>query len=179
MLEYDFENSLGFWICGAGHALRRSMNVELAREGITYRQWEVLVCVALGDSTQKQVADRLGIEAPTLVGVLERMERAGWLERFSCTSDRRKKRIRVTEKVKNVLQRMVECAHRVRAIARGDLTDEELKTLKSLCERILKNVELGTMPLSPAEQPARECGDRLETMLVAASAVCTPGALET
>ncbi|MFN7806448.1 MAG: MarR family winged helix-turn-helix transcriptional regulator, partial [Planctomycetaceae bacterium] len=81
MLHYDFDQSLGFWVCGMAHALRREMNVELAREGITYRQWEVLVCLAFGDTTQTEIANRLGIEAPTLVGVLERMERDGWLER--------------------------------------------------------------------------------------------------
>lgn len=141
MLEFDFENGIGFWICLTSHAMRRDMNVELAREGITFRQWEVLACVALGDETQTQIAERLGIEAPTLVGVLERMERDGWLERHCCTEDRRKKRIRVTRQVEKVWARMVECAHRVRARARVGLSDDDIRILKTLCEKIRQNLE--------------------------------------
>lgn len=140
MLEFDFENSIGFWICSAGHAIRQNMNTELASEGITFRQWEVLACIALGDRTQTQIAERLGIEAPTLVGVLERMEQGGWLERVNCTKDRRKKMIHVTAQAEELWARSVECAHRVRARARVGLSDEELSTLKSLCNRILSNL---------------------------------------
>ncbi|MCY2965263.1 MAG: MarR family transcriptional regulator [Planctomycetota bacterium] len=140
MLEFDFENGIGFWICAASHALRRDMNAELAREGITFRQWEVLACVALGMTTQTEIAERLGIEAPTLVGVLERMERDGWLERVNSTQDRRKKNILVTQKAEDVWTRMVECAHRVRSRARAGLSDDELNTLRELCGRIQHNL---------------------------------------
>lgn len=154
MLEFDFENSLGFWICGASHALRRDMNTELLREGITFRQWEVLACVAMGLTTQTAIADRLGIEAPTLVGVLERMERDGWLERVSCTRDRRKKNIRATQQAEDVWARMVECAHRVRAKARVGLSDDDLNTLKELCGRIQRNMSQGAATAPPAAPAA-------------------------
>jgi hypothetical protein len=39
MLEYDFQNSIGYWLCMASHAYERSMNEELTAQGITFRQW--------------------------------------------------------------------------------------------------------------------------------------------
>ena len=88
MLHYDFEDSLGYWVCITSHALRRALNAELTREGISFRQWEVLAWIALeGELSQAQLAERLGIEAPTLVGILDRMERDGWLERVPCVED--------------------------------------------------------------------------------------------
>ncbi len=99
MLQYDFENSVGCWLAMTSQAMRRNLANELASEGITSRQWEVLCWIAMeGELSQSELSDRIGIEAPTLVGVLDRMERDGWLERFSCPKDRRRKRMRVTPK---------------------------------------------------------------------------------
>ena len=71
MLEFDFEESVGYWVCATSHALRRSLDEELARENITFRQWEVLAWIAMsGELSQVELAERLGIEAPTLVGIL-------------------------------------------------------------------------------------------------------------
>jgi MarR family transcriptional regulator for hemolysin len=141
VLQYEFEESLGYWICSTSHAFRRSLNTELEKQGITYRQWEVLAWIAFeGGLSQVELADRLGIEAPTLVGILDRMERDGWLDRYNCPNDRRRKRIRATEKAEMVWVRMVECARKVRAIARAGLSDEELHLLKSICERIRDNL---------------------------------------
>lgn len=155
------------------HALRREMNLELAREGITYRQWEVLVCLAFGDTTQTEIANRLGIEAPTLVGVLERMERDGWLERTACPEDRRKKRIAPTRQSAAVWNRMVTCAHRVRARAQQGLSTEDLATLKRISDQIVGNLvgedsaagprldrESGSGPVEPASQ---RTGDHPQT----------------
>jgi MarR family transcriptional regulator for hemolysin len=169
VLHYDFDQSLGFWVCGMAHALRREMNLELAREGITYRQWEVLVCLAFGDTTQTEIANRLGIEAPTLVGVLERMERDGWLERTCCPEDRRKKRIAPTRQATAVWNRMVTCAHRVRARAQRGLSTDDLATLKRISDQILENLAAED-PLpeprldqetvgGPVETPAEPRGD--------------------
>jgi MarR family transcriptional regulator, transcriptional regulator for hemolysin len=142
VLQFDFDESLGYWVCSTSHALRRALNAELAKEGITYRQWEVLARIALqGELSQTELADCLGIEAPTLVGILDRMERDGWLDRYNCPNDRRKKRIRATEKADAVWARMIDCAHRVRAQAREGLSQEDLDHLRSICARIRANLE--------------------------------------
>ena len=47
MLEYDFENSVGFWICQSSNVFQRAFNEELAPQGVTFRQAQVLGCLAL------------------------------------------------------------------------------------------------------------------------------------
>ncbi len=154
MLQFDFEGSLGYWICSTAHACRRALNSELEKQQITFRQWEVLAWIALeGELSQVELADRLGIEAPTLVGILDRMERDGWLDRYSCPDDRRRKRIRATEKAETVWAKMVECAHKVRAQAREGLSEEELALLKSMCGRIKVNLGFGAEEAVPASGP--------------------------
>ena len=141
MLQYDFDESVGYWITMTSHAIRRALTEELAGEGITIRQCEVLAWLALeGEQSQVELAERLGIEAPTLAGVLSRMERDGWLTRRSCSEDRRRKLLSTTEKAEAVWERMVACCRRVRAQATRGISPENLELLKSLCEQIRRNV---------------------------------------
>jgi DNA-binding MarR family transcriptional regulator len=142
VLKYDFEESVGCWITSTSHTMRRALDVELAKENITIRQWEVLAWLSFqGDLSQVELADKLGIEAPTLAGVLTRMERDGWLERYNCERDRRKKRIRTTSKAEAVWARMVECCLRVREKAIEGISSEDLACLKRTCETMRLNLE--------------------------------------
>ena len=152
MLQYDFDESVGYWVVMTTRALRRALDSQLAQEGITLRQWEVLAWIALeNELSQAELAERLGIEAPTLVGVLDRMERDGWLDRISCPHDRRKKRIRATDKAQSVWTRMVDCARLVREQATQGISQEELALFKTLCERIRSNLGGATdAPLAAA-----------------------------
>lgn len=152
MLQHDFDASVGHWICTTSHAMRRALNNELVRENITMRQFEVLARLAFeGEQTQVELAEKLGIEAPTLAGVLSRMERDGWLERYPCSQDRRRKRIRVTERAETVWSRMVECCSRVSAQAVDGIPEEDLQVFKRTCERIRENIGICAGPLGACE----------------------------
>lgn len=142
MLEYDFENSVGFWICQASHALQRAFNEELAPQGITYRQCQVLGCLALeGPLSQTDLADRMRIEPPTLVGILDRMEQGGWIRRGSDKRDRRRKLIHPMPAAKPVWSKIVACATRVRAKATRGLSPRQLVQLKKLLSAVQNNLQ--------------------------------------
>lgn len=141
MLQYDFEESIGYWITMASHALQRALNEELAPHGLTYRQSHVLGWLALeGELSQTELARRMMIEPPTLVRILDRMERDGWIQRADCPTDRRKKLIRPRPQAIPVWKRIVACAKRVRARAGRGLTRDELRTLKRLLTRVQQNL---------------------------------------
>lgn len=153
MLQYDFDESVGCWIALTNQALRRAVATRLADEEITLRQWEVLACLALKgeDVPQVELAEMLGIEAPTLVGVLSRMERDGWLTREGCSQDRRRKLIRPTSKAESLWGRMVDCCHEVREKATQGITRQELATLQDICSKIRENLDATSInPFSAA-----------------------------
>ncbi|HTU25128.1 MAG TPA: MarR family transcriptional regulator [Pirellulales bacterium] len=117
------------------------MNEELAAHGITHRQWETLAWVSFaGELSQSELAERMSIEAPTLVGVLDRMERDGWIQRVPAESDRRKKLIRPTPRVQPLWEKMVGCAHRVRARATRGMSPDQLKQLHDLLAQVRTNL---------------------------------------
>jgi MarR family transcriptional regulator, transcriptional regulator for hemolysin len=153
VLEFDVEQSVGCWVAQTSNALRRAMNDELAREGITFRQWEVLAWSASGEQlSQSELAERMGIEAQTLVGILSRMERDGWLERSCCPNDRRKKRFRPTPRAEAVWTRMLDCYRRVRTRATLGLSEADLANFKRTCEAIRQNLGPEPEALEPACQ---------------------------
>jgi len=140
-LEYDFEESIGYFVYMAGQAMEKAMTEELAALGITYRQWQVLAWIAHdGHLAQSELADRLRVEAPTLVGILDRMERDGWIVREADPHDRRRKIIRPTDRVTPFWERMVACARAMRNRATDGILPEDLARTKQLLERILENL---------------------------------------
>lgn len=159
LFEYDFDQSIGYLVCKTWQALEAALNEELRAENITYRQWQVLVCLALlGEETsQGDIAERLSIERATLVGVLDRMERDGWIRRVPCPTDRRKNWIRATEQVKPVWEKMVQCARSVRAKAVEGISERDIKTTWKALERIQKNLQATT----PCKMESQHVADEI------------------
>jgi MarR family transcriptional regulator for hemolysin len=82
----------------------------------------------------------LGIEAPTLAGIVTRMERDGWLERKACSNDRRKNRLFATDQADAVWNRAVQECNIMRDQMIAGLSNAELKQFKRTCERIRENL---------------------------------------
>lgn len=151
MLEYDFENSVGFWICTTSNAFQRAFNEELAPQNVTFRQAQVLACLALeGPLSQTDLADRMRIEPPTLVGILDRMERDGWIRRDGDKNDRRRKLVAPTAAAKPAWSKVVAVANRVRERATRGMTATQLRQLRSLLGKVQDNLQAG--------EAAREAG---------------------
>jgi MarR family transcriptional regulator for hemolysin len=167
VLEYDWESSIGYWVCTTSHALRRALGTQLAREGMTMRQWEVLAWLsANGNLSQAEMAECMGIEPHTLAGVLRRMERDGWLERRCCEHDRRKNTIVPTEKAQDVWVRGVECCHTVRARAIEGISDAELAQFRSTCDKVRANLAVEEEPAAPnCSDPLIEAGIVVESIM--------------
>ena len=141
MLDIDGRNSVGHWVFTAAHAMACAMNDELAVLGITFRQFEVLAWLSRDrELSQTDLAERMRIEAPTLVGVLDRMERDGWIQRVPDENDRRRKLVRPTDRVVPAWAQMVACGETVRARATQGLREEQLSGLRQVLAAICENM---------------------------------------
>jgi MarR family transcriptional regulator for hemolysin len=139
--QYDFESSIGYWLTVSTQALHRALNDELAPTGITYRQSQVIGWLVIErELSVGDLACRMMIEPPTLVGILDRMERMGWIVRDECAGDRRRKRIRLTEAAEPVWDRIVQCLFNVRRTATAGLSPGESETLRGLLRRVHENL---------------------------------------
>ena len=74
---------------------RVQMNRRLQSHGLSVAQWLVLRALARkGDGTvQRDLAEAIGVEGSTLVGLLDRLAKAGLIERREAAHDRRYKSV--------------------------------------------------------------------------------------
>jgi MarR family transcriptional regulator, transcriptional regulator for hemolysin len=157
VLQHDFEQSIGYWLTLTTQAYHRALMEELAPHGITYRQSMVLGWLALeGELSQTELAAKMMVEPPTLVGILDRMERDGWITRHNCPNDRRKNLIRANPPAEPVWERILACGMRVRAQATAGLSERQLESLKKLLRRVQQNLKLRDTILIPSESAGAE-----------------------
>src|SRR5215470_4162382 len=88
----------GFRVARIARRLRQAVDGELRVLGLTEATWRPLVYVRrLGDGVrQKELATALSIEGPSLVRILDNLERRGLIERRADESDRRARGIHLT-----------------------------------------------------------------------------------
>jgi len=142
MLAYDFEESVGYWVVMTARMFQRALHTELAPCGITFRQFQVLAWLALEEHlSQADLAERMEIEPATLVSVLARMERHGWIRRDTCPTDRRKRLVSATPAACEIWNRAADCARRVRAQATRGFSPEQLAMAKELLAAMRANLE--------------------------------------
>ncbi len=142
MIRYDFENSVGFVVNNTAKAFQKTLDLELRKNvGVTISQLRVVaILIQYPDSTQKEIADKVGVEGATLVPVIDKMERDGLLKRKPDSKDRRVNRIYLTQKADSLWNSMMECALHIRKVSTKDVSDEEITNMMNTLRKISKNL---------------------------------------
>lgn len=128
----------------ADRLVRRRLAESLAPVGLTPAAFMVLVDLAGGQKrTQADLADRLGVEQPTMANTLARMERDGLISRTRRTGDGRIADIAATPEAEALYPAAVKIVQTVNEVAtRGLTTDERLRFIGTLA-RVIENLEKG------------------------------------
>jgi MarR family transcriptional regulator, transcriptional regulator for hemolysin len=149
MASFDYEHNPGFVINRTARGLSRSLDSRLRNTvGISFAQWRVLVLLTKSrDSlSQKEIADALGLEAPTLIPILDKLQNDGFVERRVDSSDRRNNRIFLTEKTITIWDITLECATNVLATALTGIPDEQIQIMKEVMEKMWSNLQTSMDP---------------------------------
>ena len=139
MQKFDFENSIGFIINRTGKALIQAFDQELRKDvGITFSQWKVIITLVNNDDslTQKEIADKLGLEGPTLIPIIDKLEKDGFVIRKVDNNDRRNNRIYLTDKTKNGLDLIINCGFKIKKILMKDISEENIAITKRTLENM-------------------------------------------
>src|SRR4051812_15500606 len=84
--------------------LRHGIDERLVPFGLTGVQLGLLTRLQKADGmVQAQLGRRMAIEPATLTGILQRLEREGWVKRSCDPDNRRLQRVWLTEKARDVL----------------------------------------------------------------------------
>lgn len=122
-----------------GQGLRRAIDEELRAHGLTDATWRPLFHLGrLGDGLrQKDLAEALMIEGPSLVPLLDNLEASGLVERSEDPHDRRCKIIRMTGEGQRIYRQTADIAGKVLGRLMRGISDEEL----ALCHDIFDRFE--------------------------------------
>ena len=120
--------------------LIKKANELLKPHGLTDAYTYFLMALYQQDGlTQSEMHKQIGIEQPTAVRTLDRMERDGLIIRTPSTTDRRAIEIRLTEKGRSYQKIIEDCADELNKFALDGFKEEEKHAIKHLLERLNAN----------------------------------------
>lgn len=121
-------------------AVRAEFEARLATVGGSLSTFIVLRSAEELGLSQREIAERIGVEGPTLVRHLDRLEKEGLIERQRDAADRRVTRILVTKTGEEHHRRLAEVAAEMEAKMRSLLGQDRYDCLVGVLEEVLGDV---------------------------------------
>jgi MarR family transcriptional regulator, transcriptional regulator for hemolysin len=128
---------------GTARAWRLKLDERLRPMGLSQAKWRTLLHLSLasGPLTQAEIASRLGIEEPSLVTLLHRLESDRWVARRSSHSDRRCKTVHLAPRAQRVISQINAAALKLRHELLDEIPAAELRTCIRVLTRICRKAE--------------------------------------
>lgn len=134
---------IGYLIKSIDDKLKVRADAQLKNAGLTLSQSRVLVFLndAGGKATQKEIEDFLEVSHPTVVGIVSRMERSGFLTTWFDSKQQRSKMVMLTDKARRIGKDMDAMVEKQEAAMLEGLTDEQAALLEKALLTIYRNVK--------------------------------------
>jgi MarR family transcriptional regulator for hemolysin len=144
MKKFQYENSVGYVVYSASKAFQKAFDLQLRdKTGITLTQSKVIFALNMFSGlTQRELADKIGVETPSLVPIIDKMEEDGYLKRKLDSKDRRLKRIYTTPKTDALWDSMIECGLQIRKVSLNKVSEQEVKSVLDTLKRITENLSV-------------------------------------
>ncbi|MDM8350077.1 MarR family transcriptional regulator [Pseudomonas sp. sp1636] len=127
--------------------LSRSWRAELDRRlvglGLSQARWLVLLHLSRFDElpTQRELAQSVGVEGPTLARLLDSLEAQGLVNRQAVPEDRRAKKISLRPSAQPLIEKIEAISTQLRKELFAGIDEEELRRCQQVHARILGNLE--------------------------------------
>jgi MarR family transcriptional regulator for hemolysin len=127
----------------AGRRWRKLANERIRPTGHTMARWETLFLVAFSDHalTQGELARLLNVEGPTLVRMLDVLQREDLIERRQSEIDRRVTTNAITIKGRQAIDEIMGVTNALRAEVLKGLDPQELATCLKVLDQIIERID--------------------------------------
>ena len=74
--QYNFDNSIGYKVYRTSRVFQKTFDLELRKNvNLTLSQWRVInILIFFNGITQKEIADKLELEAPSLIPMIDKLQ---------------------------------------------------------------------------------------------------------
>jgi len=150
-------SNVAFLATDVGRLFRKRFNVSARQLGVTGAQWRMLAAIRRTPGiNQGAIAGWLEVEAITAGRMIDRLEKAGLVQRRDDPNDRRTWRLFLTEQADRHMSHLSDFADGVFAEALAGFSDAEHATLLSLLDRVRANLSANIPEDSAPELEAIE-----------------------
>ncbi|MBC8241501.1 MAG: winged helix DNA-binding protein [Alphaproteobacteria bacterium] len=134
----DVREQFGFRLGRLARQWRARLDEKMRPHGLTQARWVVLMHLQRGADGQQQkaLAGFVGIEGPTLVHILDKLEKQGLIERRQDETDRRSKTVHLTDKGWRMISVLDEVAMKLRREHLAGISDADLTHCLAVFDRI-------------------------------------------
>ena len=138
------EQSIGELIRSISRKMRNSADADLKKIDLTFAQLQVLGFVKQegGETTQRRIEHYLNVSHPTVVGLVTRLEKNGYVACSRDENDRRNKLVKITEKAKNMEKKLTKSRKEAEARLVENLTEKEAEELAWLLKLVYTNMDI-------------------------------------
>jgi MarR family transcriptional regulator for hemolysin len=135
------EEPIGLLLTRTAKVVSRAFDEALTEAGGSLPAWLVLVSLeGQAHGAQREIAEAVGVEGPTLTHHLNRMEAAGLVTRRRDPENRRAHRVELTDAGEATFRRLVQTVAAFDARLRAGFSDRELAALRGLLDRLHTNI---------------------------------------
>ena len=152
---------IAFLLSQLGGQSSRLWSARLDRLGMDPREVMLFRFVARSEGrSQREVAAAIGLPDSRIVGLVDRLEERGWVERHTSAADRRTRTLHLTDEGRAILDRIARVSAEHEADLTRGLDAEGRSTLRELLARMVtvQGLPRGVHPsfLDPAAEPEGE-----------------------
>ena len=130
-------------IAQLSRAWRAELDRRLVGLGLSQARWLVLLHLARFEElpTQRELAQSVGVEGPTLARLLDSLEAQGLVSRQAVPEDRRAKKICLSPQAQPLIEKIEAISTQLRKECFSGIDEEELRRCQQVHARILSNLE--------------------------------------
>jgi len=134
--------SLPIALNDVARAWRSRLDERLRPLGLSSAMWAVIRRLATGQAalTQRELADAVGIEGPTLVRLLDRLEQHGIARRVSDPRDRRIKRVELAEQARQNWDASLRAGFELSSELTRGIPAKDLETTRAVLRTMLERL---------------------------------------
>ncbi len=136
------EKDIGFLTKRLTDKIKASVDALLKEQGLTFSQTMVIGFLSEcgGRAAQKDIENYLQVSHPTVVGIVSRLEKNGFVECFTDKKDRRNKIVLVTDKALNIADVIADGKSKMEKRLTKGLSEAELTEFRRMIDILIKNL---------------------------------------